>query len=396
MNDGERSVQSIDVDPASGVSYVVRQFTDSKSIVNYDQNGKVLHRLDGLSGVVQIDAAHQRVYVFEQYPRARLIILDADLNYRGEMRFGGIENVVAFRFDASTDRLFMLSRAGVLFALRGHATPDQPTAIATAPSGSIQWLAPSPSYVIDHKLFAAFAIGDYVSGAGALFSTIDDGQTWQAIGGLPMSDTVSSLVFSVNYQTDHTLIAALGSSVMVPSGASGIYRSTDDGHTWSSASQGLTDLSIEQIVAADQNTIFALGHKRGLFRSVDGGRSWSALADRYLSQFAYPNPALTALAVSPDFARSKTIIISGQSGHVLTSHNGGETWTQTALSGASHISFLSSGQVLAALQNGNVIQSNDDGDHWLGASVGLDLSNGAATALPTTPERAALLLTQFG
>jgi photosystem II stability/assembly factor-like uncharacterized protein len=395
-SDGERSVQSIDVDPASGVSAVIRTYIDTRSLVSYDQNGKVLHRLDGLTGNVQIDAAHQRVYVFEAYPRARLIILDSDLNYQGEIRFDDMKYVIAFQLDSAHDRLLMLARTGKLFVLKGHATPNQPVSVATAPQGSIQWIVPSPNYAVDHKVFAAFSAGDYVSGAGALFSTIDEGDSWQPIVGLPMSDTVSSLAFSVNYQTDQTLLVALGSSVMVPSGGSGIYRSTDAGRTWSNASRGLADLSIKQIMAADQNTVFAVGAKHGLFRSVDGGQTWTALADRYMNEFTYPNPALTALAVSPDFAQDKTVLISGLSGGVLTSHDGGETWSVTALSGASRLSYMKERNVLAAMQNGNVIRSDDNGDHWLGASVGLDLQSAGVSALAARQDRAALLLTQYG
>jgi photosystem II stability/assembly factor-like uncharacterized protein len=402
-DDGERSVMSLDVDPASGISYVIRSYIDSRSIVSYDQNGKLLHRLDGLTGEVQIDAAHQRVYVFEAYPRARLLLLDADLNYEGELRFDGLNDVAAFKFDAKTDRLLLLSRAGKLFVLKGQGVPLSrpfPVVAGGRAIGSIQWIVSSPNYAIDHKLFAVFAQSEYgyVSGAGALFSTIDDGKSWQAINGLPMSDTVTSLAFSANYQTDRTLLVALGSSVTVPSGGSGIYRSTDDGRTWSIASRGLGDLSIKQITVGDQDTVFAMGIKRGLLRSTDGGQTWAALADRYMNEFAYPNPILTALAVSPDFAQDKTVIISSMSGGVLTSHDGGETWSMTALGGSSYLYYMTGRTVLAAMQNGNVLRSEDNGDHWLGASVGLDLQSAGVSALATghASRRAALLLTQYG
>ncbi|HZY44458.1 MAG TPA: hypothetical protein VFF70_06890, partial [Anaerolineae bacterium] len=360
--DDERSVQSLDVNPVLGESYVVRSFTGSRSIAKYDQHGQLLQRLDGMTGAVQIDAAHRRVYVFEAYPRARLVILDADLNYQGEMRFAGLDKVVAFQFDAQNDRVLMLARTGKLFVLKGHATPDQPTATATTAHGSIQWLVPSPDYANDHNLFAAFAATDYVVGAGAVFHSMDNGKTWQAINGLPMSDTVSAVAFSSNYASDHTLYAALGSSDRLPGDGSGVFRSADEGQTWGVASHGLTDLAINQIVAADAQTLFAVGTARGLFRSIDRGQTWTALADRYVREDSYASPILNALVVSPDYTHDKTVLISGLSGGLQTSHDGGETWRLTAPGGISHLSYLSNGNILAALQSGGVIRSTDNGD----------------------------------
>ncbi len=393
--DDERSVQSIAVDPASGKSYIIRSYIDARSIASYDQNGKLLHRLDGLTGDVQIDVAHQRVYVFEAYPRARLIILDTELNYQGEMRFAGLDQVVAFQFDAQNDRVLMLASTGKLFVLNGHATPQQPIAAATTARGSIQWLVPSPDYANDHNLFAAFATTDYVVGAGALFRSADDGKTWQAIGGLPMSDTVSAVAFSPNYASDHTLYAALGSSSRLPGDGSGVFRSMDDGQTWSVASHGLTDLAIDQIVAADVQTLFAVGTARGLFRSIDRGQTWTALADRYVRDASYSRPILNALAVSPDYARDQTVIISSLVGGIQTSHDGGETWRLTAPGGAAQLSYLSNGSILAALQSGGVIQSVDNGDHWVAASIGLDLQSGYVSTLATLNDHAIVLMTEY-
>ncbi len=394
--DDERSVQSIDVDPVSGQSYVVRSFTGSRSIAKYDQQGQLLHRLDGLTGDVQLDAAHQRVYVFEAYPRARLIILDSDLNYQGETRFAGLDQVIAFQFDAQNDRVLMLARTGKLFVLKGHATPDQPAATAAMAHGSIQWLVPSPDYANDHNLFAAFAATDYVVGAGALFHSLDDGKTWQAINGLPMSDTVSAVAFSPNYANDHTLYAALGSSTMLPGDGSGVFRSADDGRTWSVASHGLTDLAIKRIVAADAQTLFAVGMARGLFLSSDRGQTWVALADRYMRDDSYARPILNALAVSPDYAHDKTVIISKLAGGIQTSHDGGETWQLAAPGGAAQLGYLSNGNILAALQSGGVIRSADNGDHWVAASTGLDLQSGSASDLAMLNDHAIILMTEYG
>lgn len=73
-------------------------------------------------------------------------------------------------------------------------------------------------------------------------------------------------------------LARLSSGVLlVGTAASGIYRSTDGGATWTQVNAGLADLHITALViATDGSAIYAGTAAHGVFRSVTGGQAWAA------------------------------------------------------------------------------------------------------------------------
>jgi len=242
------------------------------------------------------------------WSRPRIVVLDLDLNYLGETRLDGVDGL-AFAFDAERERLLVLASDGQLIALRGHGQPPGAQSL-TPPTtrGAVEWIAPSPDYTSDHRLYAAFATSVYAGGPGMLFQSRDEGVSWKFVAGLPVTDSVTSLAFSPDYANDRTLFVSFGSPYASVS-SSGVYRSLDDGLTWQPASRGLADISISRVVIspdfATDHTLFASGVKRGLFRSEDGGATWVPLANRYISATnAYDNPALYTLGVSPQFAQT--------------------------------------------------------------------------------------------
>src|SRR3972149_5964878 len=242
-SDGERSVNSIAVDAVDGTVCVSRIYMDTRSIVKYDGQGRKLRRLDGLAGEVQIDHGRNRIYVYDPWSRPRIVVLDLELNYLGETRLDGVDGL-AFVFDVQRDRLLVLAGDGRLIALRGHGQPPgAPSLTPPTTRGAVEWIAPSPNYVSDHLVFAAFSTSDYVGGPGMLFQSQTEGASWQFVAGLPVPDSVTSLAISPDYAKDQTLFVSLGSPYASVS-CSGVYRSLDGGLTWQPASRGLTDLSI--------------------------------------------------------------------------------------------------------------------------------------------------------
>ncbi len=394
--DFERSVINLDIDPASSEAYVPRSYMSSAALVKYDAQGRALKRLDNAVGKVQVDPVHDRVYLLNSYP-PRLLVLDRQLNYRGEISVAFLTAAIDFALDPVRDRIYVLSSDGRLHVLRGHAAPPgvQPPPSAP-PRGSVQWLAASPDFARDRLIFAAFAADEYGSGSGTLFANRDDSATWEFVAGLPVTNTAAALAFSPNFANDQTLFVALFGS--------GIYRSADGGATWQPTSIGLSDLAVHQLAVSPDferdRTVYAVGARRGLFRSTDGGLTWLELADGYLDRLSGDTyPALSALALSPAFARDGRLLISraASSGGTYLSRDRGETWIKVLPDSVSRLAYLADAQtVYAALGSGGVLRSDDGGEHWQAASDGLELLPGSITDLLTGPDYALAWLAVYG
>ena len=133
-----------------------------------------------------------------------------------------------------------------------------------------------------------------------------------------IQDLVYALAPSPNFSRDGICFAARHS---------GLYRSDDGGLTWRSVyeSLNLTETLITTSVAlspdfeSDQ-TVFA-GAPGGTLRSTDGGQTW------YVTMLPTPPPAITTLAVSPDFTRDGVLLTGTMQDGVFRSADRGGRWT---------------------------------------------------------------------
>jgi photosystem II stability/assembly factor-like uncharacterized protein len=177
------------------------------------------------------------------------------------------------------------------------------------------------------------AEGEDEDGGYVLLKSTDGGASWNGIW-----DFRSGLVTGINALVidrinPATLYAGLGdASPYGPSHqATGFFRSTDGGATWTNS--GLTDAALTVLVADpfDSKTLFAatqgiytnpLGF-RGVFKTVDGGITWSPInngLDR-LTQFG---TAITALAVDP--VKPGTVYVGTSGNGVYKTIDAGATW----------------------------------------------------------------------
>ncbi len=104
-----------------------------------------------------------------------------------------------------------------------------------------------------------------------------------------------------------------GDSAWIAGVSDGLYRSTDEGATWTKTSIGNTVYSV-QALARSSDTIVAACYFAGVFISTDNGRSWSA-------------KGLTLKNNMSAVIKGNAIFIGTGGAEVHRSTNGGGSWT---------------------------------------------------------------------
>jgi photosystem II stability/assembly factor-like uncharacterized protein len=181
---------------------------------------------------------------------------------------------------------------------------------------------PPPDFAVVSRIYLPFASDDspgkrYIGSRELFIATDGDGvyrsrdagRTWE-----PSASTFTSVVV--------TSLAALGGMndpVLAGSETAGLYRSDDGGRTWTWADVGLPRGAYQIVHSvrvspgfATDRTVF-LAASSGLWFSRDAGRTWSRTAGPLDAR---------AIAISPDFARDRTIVAGGQ-----MSTDAGATWS---------------------------------------------------------------------
>ena len=110
----------------------------------------------------------------------------------------------------------------------------------------------------------------YAGWANVVFRSSDDGVTWS----IPYADILPSAVQAIAPRPGAT-------EAVVGLQQRGIWRSLAPGTIWIDSSVGLSSLRISNLVVrpGDSDTLFAAGNGGGVFRSSDSGHTWSPLAD---------------------------------------------------------------------------------------------------------------------
>jgi photosystem II stability/assembly factor-like uncharacterized protein len=141
----------------------------------------------------------------------------------------------------------------------------------------------------------------------------------------------------------------------------GVYRSDDDGTSWTVVSTGLTNTGVWTLAVVD-TVLYAGTNGGGVFRSNDAGATWTAASDGLTN--------LYALSLTSD----GTSLYTGTIGGVYRSDDGGMGWTlkDNGLTTVSVRSMAFIGNSLfAGTYGGGIFVSTDQGEHWSGASAGL-------------------------
>ena len=266
----------------------------------------------------------------------------------------------------------------------------------------------------------------FAAGRGNIFRSLSGGNTWQRIQiGLPTefypqamtTSTIAPVLYITNFDslyrtgnggdlwvpistpipaggftTDVHLRRATSNSIAIAT-SEGAYVSTNAGSTWIGPGAGGTSIEFSKILFAADGSLYlgvrfadpsAFGGAT-LLKSVDGGASWAALPTQ--------PPGLFSIEFLIEAPTDPQRIFAGNYGSVVTSDDGGTTWSTVALPGsgtgcqrvesiAAHPT-LSLGLFVGCYANGVHLTTNVTSPTWISWTAANDL-----TANGTDPAQA--------
>lgn len=204
-------------------------------------------------------------------------------------------------------------------------------------------------------MLALVRAGDRLVAAGdrgRILVSEDEARTWK-VASTPTYLTLTSLAFSdpaTGFATGHQ-------------GA--LLRTEDGGRTWKQAEVDMKEKPALFAVRVEGDRGIAVGAYGAYLETTDGGRSWKS---RQIGPADF-DKHLTGIAV----AGAGRIVISGEAGTLLASHDAGATWQ--ALKSPYEGSFfgaigLAGGTVIAYGMRGNAFRSADAGKTWQRIDLG--------------------------
>jgi photosystem II stability/assembly factor-like uncharacterized protein len=181
------------------------------------------------------------------------------------------------------------------------------------------------------------------SGQG-LYKSTDEGNSWIVIdNGFIIND-----------------ISTDGKGTLYAGGSRGVTVSSDAGNIWSVRDTGFPLFAIAYAVKYINGSVYACLGDDGLYKSTDDGKSWSI-----------PGNATGKIAYSI-IASGSNLIVSAKYGTIISTNNG-LTWEEPIndLSGASIHTIVKSGSALFAGTDMGVFRSDDNGLTWSASSIGI-------------------------
>lgn len=138
----------------------------------------------------------------------------------------------------------------------------------------------------------------------------------------------------------------------------GIYRSFNNGQTWTPLNQGLSNKFITAIERDSLGRLFAATYGGGVYISTNNGQSWTTINS------GLPNLKVKALIIK----NPSTIFIGIEGFGIYASTNLGISWQSLSMGiwnlDINCLAIADDGSILAGTNGGGIYYSNDDGASW--------------------------------
>ena len=208
-----------------------------------------------------------------------------------------------------------------------------------------------PGTNLDVRTLAVNSVGDIFAGtakAGSVWKSTDKGKSWV--------ETFRPLepVLGLALNSQGHIFAAVY--------LKGVYRSTDNGATWSQKTVGLTNFGARRIVVDNVDNLY-IATEGGVFKSTNSGDRWqpknSGMGVRRIGWIATKPP--------------NCLFATARNGCSYRSTDNGDTWLPFTQSVSGDFVITPRGEVLVA-SGEYVFRSTDDGANWSSTNTGLGRS----------------------